>query len=105
VSGLELAILGLAVWRLSHMVSSEAGPGDCFAWLRRKAGIECAANGLGCRADHFWGKLLGCPLCLSVWMAAIGYAGLVALPVLWPVAVILAVSGASCLLELVVRRT
>jgi hypothetical protein len=48
----------LSVWRVTHMLYGEDGPGDAFVHLRRKAG-----NG-------FWGGLLDCFYCLSVWVAA-----------------------------------
>ncbi len=52
---LILAIL--CVWRLTHLLQAEDGPGDIFVHLRRRAG------------GGFWGKLLDCFYCLSVWMA------------------------------------
>ena len=53
---LALGILG--VWRIAHLFSAEDGPWDIFAHLRRTVG-----NG-------FWGKLLDCFYCLSLWIAA-----------------------------------
>ena len=53
--GLTLAVL--AVWRLTHLLTAEDGPGDILVRLRRKAG-----NG-------FWGRLLDCFYCLSLWTA------------------------------------
>jgi hypothetical protein len=47
----------LAVWRITHLLHAEDGPGDIFVRLRRLAG-----NG-------FWGSLLDCFYCLSVWTA------------------------------------
>ncbi|MBV8227389.1 MAG: hypothetical protein JO232_19610 [Verrucomicrobia bacterium] len=52
-------VLGLlTVWRITHLLQAEDGPGDAVVWLRRLAG-----NG-------FWGKLLDCFYCLSLWVAA-----------------------------------
>lgn len=52
-------LLGLlAVWRMTHLLQAEDGPGDIVVRLRRSAG-----NG-------FWGKLLDCFYCLSLWVAA-----------------------------------
>jgi hypothetical protein len=48
----------LGVWRLTHLFSVEDGPGDLLARLRRAAG-----NG-------FWGRLLDCFNCASLWVAA-----------------------------------
>jgi hypothetical protein len=56
---LDQLILGiLGVWRVTHLLNAEDGPGDSFVWLRRLAG-----NG-------FWGSLLDCFYCLSLWVAA-----------------------------------
>lgn len=75
-----------AVWRVTHLLGKEDGPFDIVYLLRKKAG------------NSFWGSLLDCFYCLSVW---------VALPFgLWlgnniteKALVWLALSGAACLLE------
>jgi hypothetical protein len=48
----------LTVWRITHLLQAEDGPGDVAVRLRRSAG------------DGFWGKLLDCFFCLSWWVAA-----------------------------------
>jgi hypothetical protein len=53
-----LALGILAVWRVSYLLASESGPWRVFERIRRRAG-----NG-------FWGELLSCLYCLSVWVAA-----------------------------------
>lgn len=53
-----LVLGGLATWRLTHLLYAEDGPWDSVVHLRRAAG-----NG-------FWGKLLDCFQCLSLWLAA-----------------------------------
>lgn len=51
-------ILGaLAVWRATHLLHAEAGPGRVFARLRAWAGGGTV------------GRTLGCFYCLSMWMA------------------------------------
>jgi hypothetical protein len=51
-------ILGvLAVWRFTHLLSYEEGPWDSLERLRQRA------------SGGFWGKLLGCFYCLSLWSA------------------------------------
>lgn len=55
----------LATWRLAHLVAAEDGPWDVVARLRRRAGAG------------FWGRLMDCFYCLSLW---------VALPLAWLVA-------------------
>ena len=75
----------LGVWRVTHLLVAEDGPWRSLTRLREAAG-------------PFWGGLLGCFYCLSLWIA---------LPValligettferalLWP-----ALSGAAILLE------
>lgn len=47
----------LAVWRITHLLSREDGPFNWIFLLRKKAG-----NG-------WWGKLLDCPACLSIWIS------------------------------------
>jgi hypothetical protein len=52
-------ILGvLSVWRVTHFLQAEDGPWDIVVRLRLGVG-----NG-------FWGKLLDCFYCLSVWISA-----------------------------------
>ena len=86
---LILAIL--AVWRITHLLQAEDGPGDIFVKLRRAIG-----NG-------FWGSLLDCFYCLSLWIAApfaawLG-ASIAEKLLLWP-----ALSGAAILLERITSR-
>jgi hypothetical protein len=81
---LLLGILG--VWRVTHLLHAEDGPAGIFARLRRRVG-----NG-------FWGGLLDCFYCLSLWVAA-AFAGGLGTGIseclwLWP-----ALSGAAILLE------
>lgn len=63
----------LAVWRISHLMQAEDGPWDSIVWFRRKIG------------DGFWGSLLDCFYCVSVWVAA-------------PVAILLGANWAECVL-------
>ena len=52
-------VLGLlTVWRITHLLQAEDGPWDVAVRLRRAAGYG------------FWGKLLDCFYCLSLWVAA-----------------------------------
>jgi hypothetical protein len=53
----RLVLAILCVWRVTHLLQAEDGPGDIFVRLRRRAG------------DGFWGKLLDCFYCLSLWVA------------------------------------
>lgn len=79
-------VSALAVWRLTHLLAKEDGPFDMIFFLRRKAG------------KGFFGKLLDCFYCLSIWMALpFG----IWLGARWweQIVIWLALSGAACLLE------
>ena len=76
----------LAIWRVTHLLVEEDGPGDVIVRLRRRAG------------DGWVGTAMDCFYCLSIWTAA-PVAVAVArrpreVPLTW-----LALSGAACLLE------
>ena len=56
---LHVFLLGvLSVWRITHLLHAEDGPWNGVVHLRRRAG------------EGFWGQLLDCFYCLSVWIAA-----------------------------------
>ncbi len=81
-----LALGALAVWRITHLLNAEDGPFRLLARLRRLAGVG------------FWGEMLDCFYCLSLWIAVpfallLG-AGWTERLLLWP-----ALSGAAILLE------
>jgi hypothetical protein len=82
----RFAIVSLATWRLTHLLAHEDGPGDVLARLR-------AAVGAG-----FWGRLMDCFYCLSLWISApltlLLTSRLVEGAMIW-----LALSGSACLLE------
>ncbi len=48
----------LCTWRITHLLQAEDGPWDVVVRIRHRAG------------DGFWGNLLDCFLCLSLWIAA-----------------------------------
>lgn len=80
------AITTLAVWRVTHLFTKEDGPFEIIYRIRRKAGAG------------FFGSLLDCFYCTSIWIAAppgfwLGH-GWMGKMLLW-----LAFSGAVCLLE------
>ena len=85
-------VLGiLCVWRVTHLLNAEDGPWNLLVRLRRRLG-----NG-------FWGDLLDCFYCLSLWIAAplavlLGQGWKERL-LLWP-----ALSGAAILLERATAR-
>lgn len=76
----------LAVWRLTHLFNKEDGPFDIIFLIRKKAGAG------------FFGSLLDCFYCLSIWIALpFG----IWLGVTWWEKILtwLALSGAAALLE------
>jgi hypothetical protein len=81
----------LCTWRITHLLQAEDGPWDVIVWLRRKAG------------NRFWGRVLDCFHCLSLWVAAplalLGGDTWGERLLLWP-----ALSAAAILLERVTRR-
>jgi hypothetical protein len=85
-------ILGfLAVWRITHLLNGEDGPWKPLVKLRAWT------------ASGFWGELLDCFYCLSLWVAApfalwLGERWAERL-LLWP-----ALSGGAILLERVTGR-
>jgi hypothetical protein len=85
-------VLGvLVVWRVTHLLFAEDGPWNVVIRLRRQAGAG------------FWGKLLDCFYCLSLWIAAplallLG-GGWTERLLLWP-----ALSAGAILLELTETR-
>jgi hypothetical protein len=51
-------LAGLAIWRVGHLVAEEDGPWRVIVRVRRMAG------------HGFWGQLMDCFYCLSLWLAA-----------------------------------
>ena len=86
MSAFAFVIMVFAAWRITHLFSMEDGPFDIIYKIRKKTG-----NG-------FFGKLLDCFYCTSVWVALpFGmYTG-----VSWQEKLLhwMAFSGAVCLLE------
>ena len=84
---LTFSFVALAVYRMSIMLSTEAGPWDMLARLRDKAGQATML-----------GKLIRCPFCLSIWF---GLAGAFVLPYyngIWFIVSALALSAVATLL-------
>jgi hypothetical protein len=76
----------VSVWRITHLLHAEDGPGDIFARFRRLLGTS------------FFGRAMDCFYCLSLWVAlpfafALGRAPGEYLLLWW------SLSGAAILLE------
>lgn len=84
---MEFFILSiLATWRLTHLLSKEGGPWDMIFHIRKAAGAG------------FFGNLLDCFYCLSIWIAfpfgiRLGHNWWEKILYWW------ALSGAACLAE------
>jgi Protein of unknown function (DUF1360) len=79
-------LLTFATWRIAHLLAKEDGPFDIVFLLRKKAGAG------------FFGSLLDCFYCVSVWVA---FPFGLWLGTNWAEKILswLALSGAACLLE------
>lgn len=86
-----LALGILSAWRVTHLLQAEDGPWDIVVRLRLWA------------ADGFFGRLLDCFYCLSIWvslpLAAVIGEGWLERILLWP-----ALSGGAILLQQVTDR-
>ena len=72
MDSLTLIIAILATWRLSAMLSYEAGPFDVFISIRELAGIIHDDLGqTNIVPPVFWAELLDCVWCLSVWIGVV----------------------------------
>jgi hypothetical protein len=76
----------LATWRVTHLVTREDGPGEVIFRLRRTMGAG------------FWGQLMDCFFCASLWTAAAAAFFVAGRPAEWVLSW-LAISGGACLLE------
>jgi hypothetical protein len=60
----------MAVWRLSSLIVQEKGPFNIFVKIRKLAKIEHDDTGeVVSSPDTFWGGLLSCVWCSSVWIS------------------------------------
>ena len=87
----DLVLGSLCVWRITHLLQAEDGPWQVIARLRRALG------------SGFWGELLDCFYCLSLWISA-PFALMMGSDVgekilFWP-----ALSAGAILLESVINR-
>ena len=83
---MRFALAVLATWRVTHLLVREDGPGDIIVRFRGRLG------------SGFFGKLMDCFYCLSLWAAAPLAFYVSRAPLDWCL-VWLALSGAACLLE------
>ena len=91
MNGTHFILCALAVWRLTHLLNKEDGPFDLIYLLRKQLG------------QGFFGNLLDCFYCLSMWIAIVP--GLL-LGIDWKEKILnwLAISAVACLLEKITSR-
>lgn len=83
----RFVLASLAVWRVTHLLASEDGPGNLIAGIRNRLG------------NSVLGSLMDCFGCLSLWIS-VPFAFLISgRPVMDIVLTWLALSGAAFLLE------
>jgi hypothetical protein len=80
----------LATWRVTHLLASEDGPADIIVRFRSLLGRS------------IFGQLMDCFNCLSLWIAAPAALFVTRKPLDW-LMTWLAVSGAACLLDRLVK--
>jgi len=102
-SPIDFALISLAVWRLARMIAREDGPCDVFRRWRLWVGAVQTAAGFW-TAERNWAKLWICPLCLSLWLTPLFLLAYFLAPWLWWLTLGLAISGGSCILELLTER-
>lgn len=91
---IEILICGLAVWRVTSLLVYEDGPFEIFVKLRAAAGVyDLGEDG---KPSSFFGGLLNCFPCTSIWLAF--PAAFLVHGTHWPLAW-LAVSAVAVLLE------
>lgn len=67
---LDVAIMGLAAWRVSVLLTMERGPFGFALWLRERTGITHTESGdIASNPPTGFGKILSCVWCVSFWIA------------------------------------
>lgn len=83
---MQFIMSSLAAWRITHLLTSEDGPGDLVFKLRKMLG------------NSLPGKAMDCFYCLSLWVT-VPFAALLSHEVTEAGITWLALSGAACLME------
>lgn len=70
MTSLQIIILPIALWRVSHMIVNERGFMDIFVHIRSLFGILHDDDGIPIAIpDENWALLLSCVWCLSMFLA------------------------------------
>ena len=106
ISWIHLAVLGLASFRLTHLVVF-----DAITWFLRKPfvsiniiidanGREIRQMGIKGTGWRYWmGSLLTCHWCIGVWSSLFLTAVYYYVPAAFPMIVVLAVAGLGAIIE------
>jgi hypothetical protein len=73
MTGLQLLVLALAVYRASYMVAVEEGPFSLFSWLRSKFDQSG-------KQETWYARGIYCPICISFWTGIIASIGFLLAP-------------------------
>ncbi|HBQ29364.1 hypothetical protein HX99_03935 [Peptococcaceae bacterium SCADC1_2_3] len=76
----------LVTWRITHLIAKEDGPGQIIFFIRKRLG------------RGFWGQLMDCFNCLSIWVGA-PLAFFIGESAALKIMVWLALSGAAIIIE------
>lgn len=91
---IEVLIIGLASWRIAHLLVAEPGP---FSVVQRAREIIHADD----PQENELGKMFGCVYCMSFWTGLL-FAGLW---LIWPpIAIFAAAWGIATALQMIVQR-
>lgn len=105
---LDIFLIGLAAWRLAHMLVKEDGPFEMFSKLRKLAGIEQIVINddntidVALTAKNTLAEGLLCVWCVSVWTATLLYVGTLIQPLHTPfmwLSSILAISAIAIIVQ------
>ena len=91
ITWLQFLLAVLATWRVTHLLANEDGPADLIFRFR------------GLLSQSLAGRLMDCFNCLSLWIAAPAALFVARRPIEW-LFTWLALSGAACLLERMVKE-
>jgi hypothetical protein len=97
VSG-KLIVLALATWRLTSLLVWEDGPFEIFSRLRYRLGVRYNDQSVACGTNWF-AKGVVCPACASVWFGALWALAYFLWPDVWWLALPLALSTVSIVIE------
>lgn len=105
---LDLAVVGLASWRLAHMMVWERGPFNLLVGIRHLAGIRHEEGQPVFYPDNPPARLFSCVWCMSVWTAVVTWAlwvplvGITTIPAV--LVLLLAVSGVAVIIDSIVHQ-